>query len=624
MSDSDDEIALFSAPSKTNSVKTTELQNNQEKITNNTNNGAKGNTVTKQELEDFVTELELQDEEQPDDQTDEIEGNASEPHREINSFDDMPEIPQWLKTALAGLGVDRPTQIQRHTLPATIGGRDVIGCAQTGSGKTLCFAIPSLVDWSREPYGPHTLVLTPTRELAAQIGDVFRALGASVHLRVQVMVGGSDQIEEQLNLLYKVPHVIVATPGRLAYCLQQQGTQSSTLLSLKRIRFVILDEADRLLSRDFVQELPVILREVPAKRQTLLFSATMTKNLAKLGQLSLNKPFRYDTTVNFETVATLRQEYLFMPQTVKDCYLAFVLDQFVQTSDKTASCVVFVANKVICELLSEMLNELSLPVVSLHSQKSQVKRTEAISLFKSGVKRIMIATDLASRGLDIGHVALVVNHNIPRSYRDYLHRVGRTARKGRQGRAISLVSQYEVTLLQYIEGKLGRKLDEYAHEEKQVLKYLNPALKAFQVARLRLDESGFFERHRELKQRRIEQRREQEKSGGTVPVEEWSEDEEDMALGHVLNHDTAALTRVNNDTEEDTAPHATDSTNAKKRKRDDEPENSRKHKVSKSGAEKFNASTADFPKTAQTGNKSVKNNSRKNANNSSQPKKFRK
>jgi superfamily II DNA/RNA helicase len=255
MSDSDDEIALFSAPSvaKTNSVKKTELQNNKEKITNNTNNGAKSNVVTKQELEDFVTELELQDEEQPDDQTDEIEGNASEPHREINSFDDMPEIPQWLKTALAGLGVDRPTQIQCHTLPATIGGRDVIGCAQTGSGKTLCFAIPSLVDWSREPYGPHTLVLTPTRELAAQIGDVFRALGASVHLRVQVMVGGSDQIEEQLNLLYKVPHVIVATPGRLAYCLQQQGTQSSTLLSLKRIRFVILDEADRLLSRDFVQ-----------------------------------------------------------------------------------------------------------------------------------------------------------------------------------------------------------------------------------------------------------------------------------------------------------------------------------------------------------------------------------
>lgn len=508
MSDSDDEIALFSAPSanKTTSNKKTELQNNAVKLTNNTNNGSKSRIETKEELEDFVTELELQDEEQLDennDQTEEIEGTASEPHREIKSFDDMPEIPQWLKTALAGLGVDRPTQIQRHTLPATIGGRDVIGCAQTGSGKTLCFAIPSLVDWSREPYGPHTLVLTPTRELAAQIGDVFRALGASVHLRVQVMVGGSDQIEEQLNLLYKVPHVIVATPGRLAYCLQQQGTQSNTLLSLKRIRFVILDEADRLLSRDFVQELPVILREVPAKRQTLLFSATMTKNLAKLGQLSLNKPFRYDTTVNFETVTTLRQEYLFMPQTVKDCYLAYVLDQFVQTSDRTASCVVFVANKVICELLSEMLNELALPVVSLHSQKSQLKRTEAISLFKSGVKRIMIATDLASRGLDIGHVALVVNHNIPRSYRDYLHRVGRTARKGRQGRAISLVSQYEVTLLQYIEGKLGRKLEEYAHEEKHVLKYLNPALKAFQVARLRLDESGFFERHRELKQVRV-------------------------------------------------------------------------------------------------------------------------
>jgi len=598
MSDSDDEITLFSASSvtKVNSNKNVGLTCNEvEKIKNYSSNDK---NETKQELDEFITELELQEEEQQDenniDQQEDIEGTASEPHREINSFDDMPEIPQWLKTALAGLGVDRPTQIQRHTLPATIGGRDVIGCAQTGSGKTLCFAIPSLVDWSREPYGPHTLVLTPTRELAAQIGDVFRALGASVHLRVQVMVGGSDQIEEQLALLYKVPHVIVATPGRLAYNLQQQGTQSSTLLSLKRIRFLILDEADRLLSRDFVQELPLILREVPVKRQTLLFSATMTKNLAKLGQLSLNKPFRYDTTVNFETVSTLRQEYLFMPQTVKDCYLAYVLDQFVQHSDKAASCVVFVANKVICELLSEMLNELALPVVSLHSQKSQLKRTESISLFKSGVKRIMIATDLASRGLDIGHVALVVNHNIPRSYRDYVHRVGRTARKGRQGRAISLVSQYEVTLLQYIEGKLGRKLEEYTHDEKHVLKYLNPALKAFQVARLRLDESGFFERHRELKQRRLEQRREQAQRGDTMPAEEWSEDDEELALNAALTTNTTVPTEIETDLSHVTPVVSRAPTIEKKRKREfDEKENLRKHKVSKSGAEKFNASTAE-------------------------------
>lgn len=283
-----------------------------------------------------------------------------------------------------------------------------------------------------------------------------------------------------------------------------------------------------------------------------------------------------------------------------------------QTSDKTASCVVFVANKVICELLSEMLNELTLPVVSLHSQKSQVKRTEAISLFKSGVKRIMIATDLASRGLDIGHVALVVNHNVPRSYRDYLHRVGRTARKGRQGRAISLVSQYEVTLLQYIEDKLGRKLEEYAHEEKHVLKYLNPALKAFQVARLRLDESGFFERHRELKQRRIEQRREQAQTsaGGTVPVEEWSEDDED-ALGHVLGVDAADLSK--NPPEADTEAGDGTHNNAKKRKRVDEPENSRQRKVSKvshASPDKLQPSTAGVPHKTSQPNKPAKNNAK--------------
>jgi superfamily II DNA/RNA helicase len=342
-----------------------------------------------------------------------------------------------------------------------------------------------------------------------------------------------------------------------------------------------------------VQELPIILRDVPTRRQTLLFSATMTKNLTKLGQLSLNKPFRYDTTVNFETVATLRQEYLFMPQTVKDCYLAFVLDQFVQTSDKTASCVVFVANKVICELLSEMLNELTLPVVSLHSQKSQQKRSEAIALFKSGVKRIMIATDLASRGLDIGHVALVVNHNIPRSYRDYLHRVGRTARKGRQGRALSLVSQYEVTLLQYIETKLGTALAEYPHEEKQVLKYLNPALKAFQVARLRLDESGFFERHHELKQRRLEQRREQAASG-TAPPADWSDEEDLPALdGHVIGDvalDTplAALA----ESRDRMAVHRSGEV-SKKRKRADDTASARQNKVSKTGSAKVSKANSE-------------------------------
>eukprot|EP01124_Arcella_intermedia_P018098 TRINITY_DN25068_c0_g1_i1.p1 TRINITY_DN25068_c0_g1~~TRINITY_DN25068_c0_g1_i1.p1 ORF type:complete len:489 (+),score=104.39 TRINITY_DN25068_c0_g1_i1:23-1468(+) len=427
-------------------------------------------------------DLEIQLEEQKEDSK---LKNTDEPPS-LTSFDALP-VYDWIKTTLANMGMKKPTPIQQYTLIPALKGRNVIGAASTGSGKTLCFAVPIIQNLAADPYGVHSLVLTPTRELASQIADQFRAVGSKMNIRVQTVVGGLDMLDQTAKL-QKIPHVVVATPGRLLHILSSGNCPGFTL---KRIKFLVLDEADQLLSEDFREQFTEIMKEIPKKRQTLLFSATMTPNLKRLAEISMSDPYFHDTSpVNFYQIPEgLKQELVTVSIVVKDAYLYY----FIKThSAPKSSIMIFVSNRKDCETIYLMLKELELPVTQLHSSMKQEKRLQSINSFRSGVNTILVATDVASRGLDIPAVSLVINYNVPQIPENYVHRVGRTARAGRGGRAITLVTAPDVEAVLAIEDVTGEPIDNLEINEDNVLVDLNRVMKAKQAAILVLTDSGFY------------------------------------------------------------------------------------------------------------------------------------
>lgn len=432
------------------------------------------------------------------------------------SFDAL-GLCDWIQGACSAMGFKHPTPVQKHCIPAILAGKDVLGCAETGSGKTAAFALPILHDLSRDPYGIFAVVLTPTRELAAQISEQFGALGAPMGLRHAVIIGGVDSLKQSVDIS-KRPHVLVATPGRL-----RDHLQGPSPPDLSKIKYLVLDEADRLLSMGFKSEIRVLMEAVPTKRQTLLFSATMTDNIRQLEALAMDGPVKYDLTKIATVPATLKQQYLFMPSQMKACYLVELLRKVVDAklltgarskkeesdeedsgdSNGAQSVMIFVGSCVRCQQLCETLLQLGIDSVCLHSLMSQKRRMAALGKFKSTVTRIMVATDVCSRGLDIPDVNLVVNFDMPRVATDYVHRVGRSARAGRRGRAVSLVSQYDVELVHNVEEYVGTKLEECQDVlEKDVLRLLNPVAKASRAAKMRLMELGFDEKVEVAKRRK--------------------------------------------------------------------------------------------------------------------------
>ncbi|GAQ90611.1 putative dead box ATP-dependent RNA helicase [Klebsormidium nitens] len=397
-------------------------------------------------------------------------------------------LGEWLDQTLKELGIAKPSPVQRACVPHVLRGEDVIGCAQTGSGKTAAFALPILQKLAEDPFGVFALVLTPTRELAFQIADQFRALGSKLGLRDAVVIGGME-MTSQAVALSKRPHVVIATPGRL-YDHFQSSQEMAGWFS--RLRFLVLDEADRLLDVGFEKEMGGILKRLPQKRQTLLFSATMTQNLRQLQDTPMTggkAPFHFQAYEGLRTVEALKQEYLFVPANVKDVYLTHLMDGLEE--QKVRSVIIFTSTCKSAQLLQLLLEELEISSVALHSARSQNRRLAALDRFKSGAVPVLVATDVASRGLDIPTVDLVINYDIPRYAKDYVHRVGRTARAGRGGGAVSLVTQYDVELIQSIEGLLGRQLEERTVVEDEVLKGITKVYKARRVAALKMSESGF-------------------------------------------------------------------------------------------------------------------------------------
>ncbi|XP_034312668.2 probable ATP-dependent RNA helicase DDX47 [Magallana gigas] len=371
-----------------------------------------------------------------------------------------------------------PTKIQKEAIPVALQGSDVIGLAETGSGKTGAFALPILQTLLDKPQRLYALVLTPTRELAFQISEQFEALGASIGIKCAVIVGGIDMMTQSL-MLAKKPHIVIATPGRLVDHLE--NTKGFNLRSLK---YLVMDEADRILNMDFEQEVDKILKAIPRERNTLLFSATMTKKVAKLQRASLQNPVKVEVSSKYQTVDKLQQYYLFIPVKFKDVYLVYILNELAGNS-----FMVFCSTCANTQRVALMLRNLGLTAIPLHGQMSQSKRLGALNKFKSKNRSILIATDVASRGLDIPHVDVVLNLDIPTHSKDYIHRVGRTARAGRSGVAITFVSQYDVELYQRIEHLIGKKLPLYKTEEEEVMQLMERVTEAQRYAKMEMNES---------------------------------------------------------------------------------------------------------------------------------------
>jgi len=408
-------------------------------------------------------------------------------------------LDRWLEEVCSSLGMKIPTPVQEACIPPILRGQDCIGSAETGSGKTAAFVLPILHALGRDPVASYALILEPARELAFQIAEQVRALGAPMGVREVVVVGGLDPVA-QLTALSKKPHVIIATPGRLVEILQSTG--SDRVLDLRRVRVVVLDEADRLLDPAFEEELDLLFASLNSRRQTLLFSATITPSLEKIQRMNLDRVFRFSATArSLETVENLQQTYLFIPDRVKDCYLSYLL----RKKYSEISTIVFVGRCDTCELVARTLTSLGIQSVALHSQIKQDARLGILNSFRNSVNRVMIATDVASRGLDIPWVGLVINYNIPSAPDTYVHRVGRTARAGRCGRAINLITQYDVDLVRVIEDKIDRKLElESGIIEREVLQSISEVFKARRVARLEMVDSGFMDRVDKRRKRKRE------------------------------------------------------------------------------------------------------------------------
>lgn len=377
----------------------------------------------------------------------------------------------------ASLNWTKPTKIQKESLPVAFQGRDIIGLAETGSGKTAAFVLPIVQALLHNPRRLFALILTPTRELAIQIQEQVAALGSGFQIKSAVLVGGMDMMTQAVALAKK-PHIIIATPGRLIDHLEK--TKGFNLSALK---YLVLDEADRILNMDFEKEVDKILEQIPRERRTFLFSATMTKKVAKLQRASLKDPVRIEVSSKFQTVDHLKQYYLFIPAKYKDVYLVHVLNEL-----SGNSFIVFCNTCPGTQKIALMLRNLGFSAIPINGKMTQTKRLAALNKFKVKSSSVLIATDVASRGLDIPHVDVVINFDLPQHGKDYIHRVGRTARAGRYGKSISFVSQYDVEMFQKIEFQLGKKLPLYETVEQEVMVLLERVVEAERLARIEQSE----------------------------------------------------------------------------------------------------------------------------------------
>lgn len=354
--------------------------------------------------------------------------------------------------ALKTEGYTNPTPIQEQAIPVILGKRDVLGCAQTGTGKTAAFAIPILqllhegknLQRSQRPI--KALILTPTRELAIQIGESFMAYGEYTGLNHLVVFGGVSQAS-QVNALRHNIDILIATPGRLLDLINQR------YISLQNIEHFVLDEADRMLDMGFINDVKKVISKLPAKRQTLFFSATMPSEISKLANTILVNPVKIEVTPVSSTVDKIEQQVFFVEKADKTSLLLHIL----QESDiKTA--LVFTRTKHGADKVAKILTRENISADAIHGDKSQAARQRALSMFKAGELRVLVATDIAARGIDINELSHVINFELPNVPESYVHRIGRTGRAGASGIALSFCDAEERIYLKDITKVIGQSI----------------------------------------------------------------------------------------------------------------------------------------------------------------------
>lgn len=369
------------------------------------------------------------------------------------TFNDLNIIPPILK-ALTKENYTTPTPIQEQAIPAVLAGRDLLGCAQTGTGKTAAFAVPIIQLLSQQPSSPGThrrirsLILTPTRELAQQISDNIHAYSQYTDLRCSAIIGGISQ-KAQERALKQGADIIIATPGRLIDLISQK------LIDLQFVKILVLDEADRMLDMGFINDVKKIITKMPSKRQTLFFSATMPPEISKMVKSLLINPVKVEITPESSTVDKITQSLYLVDKANKQNQLNHLL------ADKTiASALVFTRTKHGADRVVKELSKVKISAQAIHGNKSQSARQNALSNFKNGVTRVLVATDIAARGIDIDELSHVINFNLPNIPETYVHRIGRTGRAGHSGIAISFCEIEEIPFLKDIEKLIGKAIPE--------------------------------------------------------------------------------------------------------------------------------------------------------------------
>lgn len=351
------------------------------------------------------------------------------------------EIIEPILEAIKSEGYKKPTPIQESAIPILLSGKDIMGSAQTGTGKTAAFAIPILQNITTQSKrdGIKALILTPTRELAMQIKVSFESYGKKLPLKTVVIFGGVKQ-KSQTDRLRKGCDILVATPGRLLDLMNQD------IVHLSKVEYFVLDEADRMLDMGFIRDVKKIIAKVPTKRQTMLFSATLPKTITSLADSILTNPERVQITPVETTLDTIKQSVYYVKKNNKFKLLLNILKE----NDYT-SVLVFTRTKRNANNVAKQLIERHISAVAIHGNKSQSARTQALYQFKQGNIRVLVATDLAARGLDIEDLSLVINYNLPDVPETYIHRIGRTGRANKNGVSMTFCSEDETDLLQGIQ-----------------------------------------------------------------------------------------------------------------------------------------------------------------------------
>ena len=351
-------------------------------------------------------------------------------------------LSESLLSAIKMSGYERPTPIQEKAIPAILSGKDVMAAAQTGTGKTAGFTLPLLELLNgrsqNTPQSIRALVLTPTRELAAQVKDSIEKYGTNEKLKFGLVFGGVN-INPQKKELKEGLDILIATPGRLLDLYQQQAIQ------LNKIEILILDEADRMLDMGFIADIRRILKLMPKKRQNLMFSATFSDEIRQLAKTICYKPIEIDVAPRNSTVKLISQKLFMIDKTKKVDLLCAIVRS---TPDQA---LVFIRTKYGANNLVKKLNRNKISSLAIHGNKSQSQRTKALNAFKNDEVQVLVATDIAARGIDIDQLASVINFDLPQVPEDYVHRIGRTGRAGARGNAISLVSMEEKKQLRDIE-----------------------------------------------------------------------------------------------------------------------------------------------------------------------------